>query len=707
MYMCRETIRRSVVQKFNDTKGWNCKNLDDLYDKIEDRQEANDIINNIKICDPAVGSGHFLVSALNEMIAIKNDLKILQDRKGRRLKEYMLEVVNDELVITDDDDELFEYRINNKESLRLQEALFHEKQTIIENCLFGVDINPNSVKICRLRLWIELLKNAYYKNATALETLPNIDINIKCGNSLISRFDLKSNITELLKKSKWGVATYRSAVDAYRNAKSKEEKHEMERLIEDIKSDFRSEVSKNDPKIKRLSRLRGEHGRLTTQTRFFEISNKEKTAWNRKVQKLTKDIKKLKTEIEDIKNNKIYEKAFEWRFEFPEVLNDDGDFVGFDAIIGNPPYMDYRDINNLFIQSLIKFQTFDNSRRPNLYHFFIEQAYYIMRLGGHFCFINPNQMLSIDAGYGIRKFLVENTVLQFIDDLSYVKVFDDAATYTMIWSFRKERNGNYPIKISKCKTIEDIGKTTITIQKNDIIANGRYLIIANVNQILISKIEKGNVKLGELCKMKWGTSQSGYGKKKIKVEEYEALSAEDKQKYRPIIQTRDIKKWVIDWKKEYIPTDIFSNSIKSIVTLPHKIVIARMTLKLQAALDENQFFVGKSTIVFDIKNLNPIFLLALLNSRLINFWYVNYFENTHLSGGYIRFDIPYLKKIPIAMPTPKGQDEIVAAVQRIQKVKATDPKAGTSDLEDQIDRLVYRLYGLSEEEVGIVEGVME
>ncbi|GAJ18519.1 unnamed protein product, partial [marine sediment metagenome] len=80
---------------------------------------------------------------------------------------------------------------------RIQETLFHEKQTIIENCLFGVDINPNSVKICRLRLWIELLKNAYYKpetNYTELETLPNIDINIKCGNSLISRYPLDADI---------------------------------------------------------------------------------------------------------------------------------------------------------------------------------------------------------------------------------------------------------------------------------------------------------------------------------------------------------------------------------------------------------------------------------------------------------------------------------------------------------------------------------
>ncbi|MBK7011243.1 MAG: class I SAM-dependent DNA methyltransferase [Saprospiraceae bacterium] len=108
MYMCRETIRRAVVQKFNEKKGWQCETIDQLYDKIEDRKEANALINDITICDPAVGSGHFLVSALNEMIAIKSDLKILQDRDGKRLKEYVVEVVNDELIIKDKDDgELF------------------------------------------------------------------------------------------------------------------------------------------------------------------------------------------------------------------------------------------------------------------------------------------------------------------------------------------------------------------------------------------------------------------------------------------------------------------------------------------------------------------------------------------------------------------------------------------------------------------------
>ena len=339
MYMCRETIRKAVLQKFNEAKQWHCKDMTQLYNRIDDTDEANQIVNSLKICDPAVGSGHFLVSALNEIIAIKNDLRILSDRQGRRLKEYHVVVENDELIVTDEEGAIFEYNPTSRESQRVQEALFHEKQTIIENCLFGVDINPNSVKICRLRLWIELLKNAYYKNETELETLPNIDINIKCGNSLVSRFALDANLGQALKKSKWTIDSYRMAVATYRNAHSREEKRQMEQLMASIKSDFRSEIASNDPKVKRLAKIKGELLFLTTQTSLFEQSKKEKKEWTNKVDKHTKEINKLEGEIEEIKANKIYENAFEWRFEFPEVLNDEGDFVGFDVVIGNPPYM--------------------------------------------------------------------------------------------------------------------------------------------------------------------------------------------------------------------------------------------------------------------------------------------------------------------------------------------------------------------------------
>ena len=229
MYMCRETLRKAVLEKFRPIfPDKNMDSFDDLKEHLDitnhvKRKQYNDIVNSVRVCDPAVGSGHFLVSALNEFIAIKHDLQILSYRDGSRVRYYKITIENDELIIFDEDDELFEYRLNDANKpierlQKLQETLFHEKETIIENCLFGVDINPNSVKICRLRLWIELLKNAYYVvetlhatsspdsnkilnaktfHGTSLQTLPNIDINIKTGNSLVARFGLEEDLSEV------------------------------------------------------------------------------------------------------------------------------------------------------------------------------------------------------------------------------------------------------------------------------------------------------------------------------------------------------------------------------------------------------------------------------------------------------------------------------------------------------------------------------
>ena len=129
------------------------------------------------------------------------------------LSSVKVEVLNDELnIFYSQTGEKFEYKPQSNESARIQETIFHEKQNLIEKCLFGVDINPNSVKICRLRLWIELLKNAYYKADKNLQTLPNIDINIKCCNSLISRFDLSTDLKNVIKSKKWTIETYKLAV---------------------------------------------------------------------------------------------------------------------------------------------------------------------------------------------------------------------------------------------------------------------------------------------------------------------------------------------------------------------------------------------------------------------------------------------------------------------------------------------------------------
>ncbi len=575
-----------------------------------------------------------------------------------------------------------------------------ERKTILLDQIFGVDIDTEAVQICRQAL----LLVCYGGGSSVIQDTSLLEMNIKCGNSLVSRFALDADIKQALKKSKWNIESYRTAVATYRNAQNKAQKREMIALIESIKADFGAEISRNDPKITRRNRLQGELALLTTQQTVFGMSEKEKKRWDKQVAQLTRDIQQIEDEIEAVKSGKIYDRAFEWRFEFPEVLNDEGDFVGFDVVIGNPPYLDYRAIEKTQIHHLRHYHTLDESPRPNLYHFFIELSYQLMREGAYFCYINPNSFLSIDAGYGIRRFVVENTVLQFIDDISHIKVFDSAATYTVIWSFKKEKNGNYPVRISRCTKVDQIGKASLVVRKNEIIANGKYLIIANAHQVIIGRIEQGRLRLGKLCQMVWGTSQSGYGKKKIMQADYDNLSDQEKQAYAPLLQTRDIKRHFIDWKGEYIPRDIFSDSVIEKFERPEKVVIARMTRRPQAAKDDQRYFVGKSSVLFDLDpQIQSDYLLGLLNSKLIYFWYANYFENTHLSGGYIRFDIPYLKKIPIALPSQDVQASISDLVQRIATRKKQNPSADTTALETQIDALVYQLYGLTAEEIALVE----
>ncbi len=352
MYMAKETLRRAVLQKFNDVNGWKYNSFDELKDKITDRKEANDIINSLKICDPAVGSGHFLVSALNELLSIKSELDILCYRDGTRVKYYKVEVANDELSIYDEDaGEFFEYTVNEKgippeEKQKLQEALFHEKETIIENCLFGVDINQNSVNICSLRLWIELLKNAYYTRDSKyknLETLPNIDINIKQGNSLISRFDITDNFAKLpmtvMNSMKYAAQKYKDQVFIYKNASDKVTRNKAAEEIKKLKKTFSEFANPADKDYILLKKKENELGEIPL---LFDA--KEKEEHNKKVAKLAEEVTTLRAKYEE-KQKTIYGSAFEWRFEFPEVLDEDGKFTGFDVVIGNPPYGRYLSIS--------------------------------------------------------------------------------------------------------------------------------------------------------------------------------------------------------------------------------------------------------------------------------------------------------------------------------------------------------------------------
>lgn len=462
MYMCREAIRLAVVQKFKDAYNWNCEGFEDLKNYMADRRtvkdvlEFNGIINGMHICDPAVGSGHFLVSSLNEIIAIKAELGILADNKGVRLSGYEIEIENDELIVTyNEGQDIFEYQVNsgsiNKEIQRVQKSLFHEKQTIIENCLFGVDINQNSVKICRLRLWIELLKNAYYTEESKfkeLETLPNIDINIKCGNSLVSRFALDADLSKALKSIKYNINQYKGFVHDYKNAHDKEVKRGLEQIINSIKSDFRIEINNNSKEFKDLAKWKGELVNLTMQTGLFEKTAKEKKKFEEDVKKLTEKINKQEAIIEDIKSNAIYRNAFEWRFEFPEVLDDEGNFGGFEVIVGNPPYISSKSFNKNIIQYLSD-NYITSQYQLDLYVSFIERGISILKENYPISFITPNSWLKNITFTKCREYILNAVKIQSIFP-NLENVFQEASVDTLIFLSLKGK-GNSNVKVYSFK----------------------------------------------------------------------------------------------------------------------------------------------------------------------------------------------------------------------------------------------------------------
>lgn len=718
MYMCRETLRRAIVQKFNEHHNWNIIEFNDLKDKIDCtdktvRQQANNIINSLKVCDPAVGSGHFLVSALNEIIAIKSELGVLQYRDGSRIRGNKLTIENDELIIIDEEtDQIFEYRLNqNSKPLTdlqsLQETIFHEKQTIIENCLFGVDINPKSVMICRLRLWVELLKNAYYTKEstyTELETLPNIDINIKCGNSLISRFALDCDLKQALKKSKWNIDTYRIAVQTYRNASSKAEKREMEKLIDSIKNDFESEIARNDKRFLRLVKLKGDLTSYTTQTTLFEKTKKEKEDWTKQVNALTNDIQKFETELEEIKNNAIYRSAFEWRFEFPEVLNNEGEYVGFDVVIGNPPY-GIKEKGKNYLDMVEKFYPIAR-KTPDSYFLFMIQA---IQIAKQFAFINcivPNTFCDIEQGDKFRDWILNYTDVYKLWDTSWA--FDSAIVDTVVYFQRKVMPASKNIELINSK------QEIVFLPYSEIKLNQGFKIDFRTdykNKGLLNRIISLGKPLINYCSVKAGVKLYEKGKGSppqdeqiMKTKPY-SLIGKQLLGWRPLIRGEKIDRYLIKTTNEFVnygawlaaPRD--ENSFTG-----ERIVIRRTDDIIRAAFTNDDSICVNSCHILKVSdNLSIYYLLGILNSKLIQWIFSQ--QNPQMIGKvFAEIKVIYIENLPVIIPKEQTIKSIATKVQSILAVKQSNPQTDTNELENLIDQLVYELYGLTEDEIKIVDG---
>ncbi|EEC5522101.1 Eco57I restriction-modification methylase domain-containing protein [Campylobacter jejuni] len=482
-YMCKESITKVVLDKFNAQFDLDAKDISELRKSLrkEDKKAQKELLNSIKICDPAVGSGHFLVSALNVMLSIYDELNLFDE-------EFYLEVQNDEILITNHKGEFIEYKrpkTPKDKAHLIQQELFHTKKDIIENNLFGVDINPNSCEITKLRLWIELLKHSFYQsfddeNYHDLRTLPNIDINIKCGNSLVSYFETgKSlnhypNIKERINKYKRIVKDYKEGFYTDKSRINQEIKNLKISFKNFCFADkFKKEMKGFNDKCEKYSKKYGNFLAVDDENlKFFVSANL--TLFDFDEKEATKEFANLKKEYDNIFNLESNH-PFEWRFEFPEILDDDGNFKGFDLIIGNPPYIKEAENKELFTNTK-KLRTYQG--KMDIWYHFVGRGFDILKNNGYLAFIATNNWITNSGAKKLRNIVLEESQILSLVDFSSFMVFDSASIQTMIMQFQKTKPPkNYEFHFAKITTQTPIYEDALSLLKNEKTQNNEILSI--------------------------------------------------------------------------------------------------------------------------------------------------------------------------------------------------------------------------------------
>lgn len=809
-YMCKEAIDKAVVEKFNTQYGFKATNLAELQEDIKDsirsqreqkdriRQGFKDTLLSLTLCDPSVGSGHFLVSALNYLVFIHWYLKLALQGYEENSKQHSydiedLQIIDDEIILLDSSYSSISYtrpKALNK-AHRIQKELFTLKKEIIESCLFGVDINPISCHIAQLRLWIELLKSTYYtdieSNSTTqgkldsathhLETLPNIDINIKEGNSLLSYIDTKSTIDTFLENMEkremqakeqqdmfamqelesFKQDTQKKFYDDYKKAKenSNEYKNAKGKEASLYKQNYENHTQRLIGLFKRncdwyidfyqaLKDLFYQYGyinltQLEPETRFQIESYAEYFDFHKNINferknKREIDSKKLQALLKYLKT---YEDAqnlctFEWRFAFPEVLDSSGDFVGFDLIIGNPPYISSEHMSQIIKDNRHIFTT--AHKKTDIYVFFYEIGLKLLKTNGFLTFITSNKFLSQDYGLKLRELLLTKQIQTIVN--FNTNVFETANVETCIISLNNAFKPHNIIQIKDISSLEgweNLKFDTIDQETFKVLDNYNFrLTLTQEKLALLDKIKEQSHRLDDICFVSYGCRPCGNAKNPY-LKKSDLIHTTPIGNAKPYIESKStyITKYAIHAHDylDYQADKIYNAMFEELFT-PHKLMAGvtlgdtnlinfvyddkmrfcnhsmccivpykslekatHLNLSLKRQISDNKIKLSKS---YNLKLLQGI-----LNSKVIKF-YVK-----ELLHDGLHFYPEHQKQLPIPKITESNQtlcDEIIALVDRILESKTLDSDNDTSKLEAQINFLVYKLYNLNNDETNIIKG---
>jgi hypothetical protein len=511
------------------------------------------------------------------------------------------------------------------------------------------------------------------------------------------------------------VEQYKGFVNDYKNVKTKEAKSQLKDVLAKIKSGFQTSFTSSKKEYVALKKKEFEYYHLFEGPQLF--GERQSKKYKMKKIKLEAEINGLKTVLDEINNNAIYNNAFEWRFEFPEVLDNSGDFIGFDVIIGNPPYILSRETFSEQTKNYFKSNYKFIHEKPNLFILFIERCNSLMNANGKFGFIIPNSWTGIESATLVRQFLLKHTTLLRIINL-LGETFEDASVEGSILLYQKNI------------TVENVRYASLS--KNDIreeefikydqqkwLLNRNYLIditSQDDEHELILKIKNKSILLQERYNAKVGLQayEKGKGTPKQSEEDvknhiFDFTFKFDQETY-PYLNGLDVARYKIHWSGTWMRYGKWLSQPKELAQFNcARILVREITgqfpCMLKCCYTEDCYLNNKSIInILALSNNYSLkFLLGYLNSALASF----YHKRQTVKGNrelFPKIVVKDLKNFPIPNISEQQQLPIISLVDKILTDKKANPEADTKELEEKINELVFDLYGVTDEERKIVMG---
>ena len=649
--------------------------VSDDADQWFDDGEADRIvraISELKILDPAVGSGAFPMGVLHKLTLALRRLDPDNSRWERLQKERAAkraEVAFD----TKDDRTRREELVEIDETFkRYRDSDFGRKLYLIQNSIFGVDIQSIACQIAKLRFFISLaIEQIPDKDAEnfGVKPLPNLETRFIAANTLIGL----TRVRDL---------TSANAQDIERQLRDNRERY------------FHATTRRQKLNCKRRDKvLRGKLAEELTEIGMPADEAGKIAYWDPYDQNASTDFFDT-----------------EWMFGITD---------GFDIVIGNPPYVDSEMMTKIQSELREVYRTYYQSAKGNwdLFVVFIERGMQLQKENGIISYIVPNKLIGASYTKTLRTMLLDYSVLE-IRDYSNVEVFKESDVYPVVFVIRKtDKQSDVSMVV-----MDDLEKSSICNRVSaesfhrDIFWD-RFFVSENQLRVIVKC--SSFPALDRFCQI--GAAATVGEAYALTEYIHEYSGAVSNSPFKKLINTGTIDRYESLWSRQ--PTRYIKSSYNAPVVLDsdlrrfsqrrfmqaqaNKIIIGGMTKILECVYDEGEYIAGKSTIiVLESGSMNLKYVLALLNSTLVSFWYRIYFRSLALAGGYLRIGNNEIKAIPIPDATSEQQAPSIEIVDRILAAKRTDPDADITALENEIDWVVYSLYNLTREEIEIVEGAM-